>query len=168
MEQADLVNMLQEAHKMFPFKNSSIFQFYRRASALPWKRSLPNNLHCLHPERPRHMAGWAVMVVEQKIQLGNSRASSAYLDCDKSHHPWDEDTARLYSFQLHFAHLCLRFRRQKLHFCKKVVRVCCCCQQFCSIDTSLIWIWNAPCLMFTLRASAKPAVTMPAPPPLAG
>lgn len=30
----------------------------------------------------------------------------------------------------------------------------------------LIWIWNAPRLMFTLKASAKPAVTMPAPPPL--
>lgn len=112
------------------------------------------------------------MVVEQKIRLGNSRASSAYLDCDKNHHPWDEDTARLYSFQLHFAHLCLRFRRQKLHFCQKVV---CLLQLMLLLPAipqlwhqfdHLIWIWNAPRLMFTLRASAKPPVTISAPPPL--
>lgn len=129
---------------------------YRHASASPWKRSLPNSLCRLHPDRPPHMAGWAGMVVEQEIGLGNSRASSAYLGCDKNHHSWDEDNARLHSFQLHYAQLHLRFSRQKRHFCQKVV-----CLLLLAVlqlrhqFDRLIWVWKAPRWMFTLRASCQ-------------
>lgn len=107
------------------------------------------------------------MGVERKIRLGTRRASWAYRSCDKNRRPWDEDTARSYSFQLRSAHLCLRFARQKLHFLPEgSARL---------LPPLFLPLWHrfnhligiriAPRLMFTLRARAKPVVTMLPPPP---